>query len=326
MKVASQRRRGAETVFSEETKKRKERDENVVISPLKPSFYPVYHLLPSVSFSSSWFLCGSSPPDFTPWAILTGVLLFFTWRGWRLGLVRAGMGLVGLLLGICMGWYLGAIVYSFSTSVLFSIGAAFILGVGIWVFIKMCTGMLFKRTEHQRVGVLRLFMGLGGAAVGLITGILMVWGGISFIRVSGAIAESRIESASRARQRVSFLAKEIAAVKESLENGQVGQVVSAIDPVPTHYYLLVQKIARVASSPRAIARLYEYKPIQDLMTRPKVVALVSDSNVNEAAATGNYLTLLSEPTVWQALNDPEFIDALQKIDLDKALDYALAKK
>jgi hypothetical protein len=64
--------------------------------------------------------------------------------------------------------------------------------------------------------------------------------------------------------------------------------------------------------------------VQGLLTDPRLVALTSDPEAGEALRSGGMGGLLKNRHLVAALNDPALIAKVQKIDIEKALDYALA--
>ena len=84
------------------------------------------------------------------------------------------------------------------------------------------------------------------------------------------------------------------------------------------------KSAACSFPPVAARRLVEYSPVQGLLTDPHLVALTSDPEAGEALQSGGIGGLLKNRHLVAALNDPALIARVQKIDIEKALDYALA--
>jgi hypothetical protein len=94
--------------------------------------------------------------------------------------------------------------------------------------------------------------------------------------------------------------------------------------MPEKFYHVFEKLGRVAANPVAARRLVEYPPVQGLLTDPHLVALTSDPEAGAALQTGGIGGLLKNRHLLAALNDPALIARVQKIDIEKALDYALA--
>ncbi|MEX1117379.1 MAG: hypothetical protein WEB60_01165 [Terrimicrobiaceae bacterium] len=258
-------------------------------------------------------------------------LLFEAWRGWRAGVVRTAINLLALVVSGVLAVVAGRVVAGFfggleSPS---GLGAALVLGGGlglvVFFLIWLVGALLFKRTAHHGSGLFRLFWGGGGALVGIVTGLFLLWGGITLIRTLGSLAEGRAETAVKKSQPASPVAKGLVTLKESLELGQAGEFVRSIDVLPTEVYELIVQIARVTSDQEAMLRFIEYPGIQQLMNNQKIADLLADPEVLAAAEKRNFLALMSNKALREAVEDPALAEQLKAIDLREALKQAVAK-
>ena len=141
---------------------------------------------------------GSASP-FWQNALLYGASLFLLWEiydGWRRGVIRSGLHFGAFVLsgflGMMVGQAIAAVVAIVMPGVSFFAG----LGVGLAVtliVLAIClflSAIVFKRTYQQPPGFVRTLFGLGGAFFGLLTGLFILWGTISLVRASGALAQS----------------------------------------------------------------------------------------------------------------------------------------
>jgi hypothetical protein len=247
-------------------------------------------------------------------------LLFEIWRGWRRGVMRHGMSVVALLVAGGVGWIF-AWMTGFVSDWIIPLpypGGRLIFGLiaalAFYFAAVALSSMLFKKTAQQPPGLVRLFYGAGGGFFGLIFGLLILWGGVSIFRTLGAVAEAR---------QVSPGDEQLAAIKESLEEGATGGLVEKVDIVPANIYGLITRIMRVTQSPEATARFFAYPQTQELLTQPKILELFTDPAVANAASDGNYLSLLTSPKLAEVASDPEVQKFFTGFDLEKALDYAL---
>lgn len=239
------------------------------------------------------------------WIGLGVALLIFTWRGWRLGLVRALLSSVTLIVAGLIGWVIG----EFAAEV---IGAwlpwsAFLTRVGVAVGLALCayfvvailSGLLLKKTKDHESRIARGFFGLGGAGVGFLTGGLVIAAAIWVVQLREPILPTSAE-----------VAEETPPASIGFENS----------------YQIIDKLTKVTRDPKAMERFLEYPGIQRIVTQPKIVELTSNPDINEAAMNKNYLAILSNPAVIKAVADPALAAELKKVDLEKALDHALKPK
>lgn len=239
------------------------------------------------------------------WIGLGVTLLIFTWRGWRLGLVRAVLSSITLIVAGLLGWMIG----EFAAEVL---GAwlpwsVFLTRVGVAVGLALCayfvvailSGLLLKKTKDHESRIARGFFGLGGAVVGLLTGGLVIGSAIWVMQEREPIAQDSTNASP-----------ETPAATIGFENS----------------YQIIDKLTKVTRDPKAMERFLEYPGIQRIVTHPKIVELTSNPDINEAAMNKNYLAILSNPAVIKAVADPALAAELKKVDLEKALDHALKPK
>ncbi|PTX96774.1 hypothetical protein DB345_06220 [Spartobacteria bacterium LR76] len=287
-------------------------------------------------------------------AILLGIaalfLAFEFWRGWRAGLVRAGLNLCAILASTMFGLVAGRVAASLfggtdsltglATGALVGLAVGFIVFVAIWIL----GAVLFKRTEHQRTFLFRVLWGLGGGVCGLVLGLLVVWGGVSIIRTFGTFAESTLKSQAAAppvhtasphvgprvvgaqpQPTPSGLLAALANTKESLEMGPAGKLLSATDPIPADAYQLLSELTRISTDPEIMARFLQYPEIQRVIQNPKFAAALGDPTVIDAAQRRDLAALISNKTLIAAVQDPAFAEQLAKVDLRAAMNFALEK-
>jgi len=267
---------------------------------------------------------------FLGFVILIGA--WFVWSGWRAGFVREALALGGMFAGGFAGLAVGGGIGSVAgrlfplPGLLVGLVVGLLVGIGIYLAIWFLGALLFKRTAQQRTLPLRLLYGIGGAAMGLFVGLTFVWGALLFVRGLGGFYEGRFLPASLASglPRPNAAEASLVKLKRSIEAGPTGRQLLAIDVMPENYYRIFDKLGRVAAQPVAMRRLLKYPAIQDLLNDPALVALTSDPAVAEEARGKSVGSLISNPRLLAAANDPALIARVQKIDIEKALDYALA--
>ena len=253
-------------------------------------------------------------------------LLWELWSGWRRGVIRSGVsffafvfsGFLGLLAGQATwfvvekvfpgyGWMAGAFVGSIVTLVVLCL--SLFLGA-----------VLFKRTGQQPSNVLRLLYGIGGSFFGLLTGLLILWSGITIIRSFGVVAGTAI--GNRALSEAPMVAKALVTLKDSLELGPAGKAAEAVDAIPPGIYEMIDRIGKLTSDQAAMSRFLDYPGMQEILQHPRVAALLKDPEIVRDAQERNILGLMQNRALLDAVNDPSLQKKFESLDLQKALDYA----
>lgn len=270
----------------------------------------------------------ASPADpFWQNAILYGAALFLVWEifsGWRRGLIRSALhfgafvasGFVGLLAGQGVAALVGILLPGLSFLAGLVVGAIVaLLVLGICLFLS---AMIFKRTSQQPPGLVRWMYGAGGAFFGLLTGLFLLWGAVSLVRASGAIAQSSAKT--------SPAAKTVVSLKDSLEKGPLGGLVESIDILPTETYDRIVRLGELSRNPDAMMRFLDDPGVQKVLAHPRMQAVLDDPEVLQAAETKNLAVLMRSRTILNAATDPSLQKLVMEIDLEKALDRAAPTK
>lgn len=275
-------------------------------------------------------------PDASPFwqnAFLVGVFVVIgwgVWSGWREGVVRAGFRLVALLGGGFVGLAVGGAVAPIVTMLLpvpaplVAVAVGLVVALAIYALAWIISALLFKRTGQQPSAILRLFFGAGGGLLGAFIGLTVVWAGLLFVRGLGGFYEGMLEAGRDALVAPGGAGVALVKLKRSIEAGGPAAQVVALDVVPAEYYRIGQKLGRVSAEPAALHRLLSYPPIQALLADPKLAAVTSDPAAYDAVRTQSLAALFANRGLLAALNDPALIARAQKIDIEAALDYALA--
>jgi hypothetical protein len=192
---------------------------------------------------------------------------------------------------------------------------------------------LFKRTDQQGVGAVRYSYGLVGAFFGAMFGLVLVWVVAMGVRVLGTVAqtEARMEktrsgrATGRARPATapSAVIRSLVEMKESLDHGTTGRVIDSVDPIPDKVYATLAKVGEMVGREESVARFLEYPGVRPLTEHRKVAVLQRDPQILKEIARRDYLALLRNRRIVEAANDPEVAALVKRIELEKALDYAL---
>ena len=266
------------------------------------------------------------------------VLLANLIRGWKAGparmTVKFGAVAVAYVAAIIFGDILVAplrTVLAYPDLLLLALSRA-IVGSICYILIVGLGAVLFKKTNQQGVGLLRLLYGLSGAMLGLLLGVCIAWVMIVSVRVIGAIAQGRNADREKSQpgvqhETVPGIAETIlhtsAELKKDLEDGSMGPIVKAADPLAARDYGVLAKTGRVLERPEAIRRFLEAPTVRQLARDPKVQAVVADPEIAKLAAQRDYLALFRQAKFVDLLNDPAVIQQFRALDLEAALNYAL---
>ena len=265
--------------------------------------------------------------------LLYGAAVFMLWEvyaGWRRGLIRGGLhfgafvasGLLGMLVGQSVAAVLGVVLPGVALLAGFLTGSAVaLLALAVCLLLG---AILFKRTSQQPPGLVRWIFGAGGAFFGLLTGLFILWGGVSLIRASGAVAKSGM--AGRNSQSAPAMAVTLATLKDSLEMGPVGDIVESIDVLPSEAYEHMTRLGQLTKNQDAMMRFIDYPGVQEIIAHPRVQALLQDPVVVQSAENKNFVALFQNRTVLNAATDLSLQKLVMALDLEKALDYAMPPK
>jgi hypothetical protein len=269
-----------------------------------------------------------------------GILLWNLVRGWRAGPARMAVAFGAIAAGYVAAIFAGELLVpplrtlmGYPDIVLLGLGriAVFLLAY----FLVLGAGaVLFKRTSQQGIGLLRLLYGLSGAALGLLFGVCVVLAIVLAVRLAGALGEgwaSSPESLPRAgvedpsaRTAGRLLATSLA-WKNELEEGPIGPIVKAADPLPARDYEMLTKAGRVLGRAEATRRFLEAPSVKWIVHGARFQALQADGDIIKMATRRDYAGILRHPKMVEFLNDPAVINRLRDVDLESAFNYALAE-
>lgn len=254
-------------------------------------------------------------------------LLWEVWIGWRRGVVRSAVYFGAFVLSGFAGVVVGQAVYSVWGK-LFP-GTALIAGLAAGAFVTLFVltvciligALLFKRTSQQSSGFIRLLFGGGGAFFGLLLGLAVLWGALSLVRVTGAMAEATI--AERRASEAPAVLRGFATLKESIELGPAGKFVESVDILPPQAYRMIGQVGRLGSDRDAMVRFLDYPGAQAILQNPRMARLLSDPDILQAFHDNNFFALMGNKALLDAAGDPALEKLLKNFNLQKALDYAV---
>jgi hypothetical protein len=254
-------------------------------------------------------------------------------RGWRLGVVRQLVNLLALVAAYGTAMAAGKLAVPILhplgyPDLLVSAITGAVVGAVVYLAVAAAGAILFRRTDHQSLGLLRLGYGAGGSALGFVGALVTVWLSVLAIHFLGTVAQAEVNMARTPEARrtgltASPMAVEFAQFKHSLDSGPTGAFLNGTDPVPQRFYLILEKMTRVVSSVDSMRRFVAYPGTQVLSENPKIVALQKDPEIARQVVRGNFVGLLGNPKILAAVSDPNLESLVKSFELEKALDYAL---
>jgi uncharacterized membrane protein required for colicin V production len=203
-----------------------------------------------------------SPQWQTAFLLITGAwILINAVRGWAIGLMRQ----ITSIIAFCVACYCVVTLTGrmqeflrphFPAPILTGLSA-----VLIWVvsfnLVSLIGRLLFKRTGDYDSGLFQFIHGSGGAVLGAAYGLLVVFVFCLSVRLMGRVAADQIEAQEAKNQRSPTIALNLAKLKNSLELGWVGPLVSALDPIPDRWYHQLDQYSRLSLDSGAIQKLSE---------------------------------------------------------------------
>jgi len=258
-------------------------------------------------------------------------------RGWRLGIVRQMVNLVALAAGYATAIFGGRLAAPIFRPLgypdfIVSLVAGSVLAFVVFTAVSAAGAVLFRRTDQQGIGLVRVGYGAGGSLVGLVFGMTTIWFFVLGIRLLGTVAEAQMQMSVRPegtsprrliRAQPGPMAENLARMKESLDHGATGAVMQRLDPTPDRAYAMLTKVSRVLSSSESIGRFLDFPGAKTLTQQPRIAALQNDPGIARAVFERNFLSLLKNERIVAAANDPEVNALIRRFELEKALDYAL---
>lgn len=251
--------------------------------------------------------------------------------GWRAGIIRGLFSLAALLLGYSAGTAVALgipgklLAWLPVPGLLAQLLAGMITGFVVFISIWFLGAAMFKRTAQQRSFFLRFTWGLGGAFCGGIFGILIVLSALSGIRTVGAFSENRLDAQLQAggTTKASFWEPPLVKLKQSIEAGETGAWIRSIDITPDSTIRITSKLGKILSDPKAAQRFIESRHVVPVVSDRAFVNLVADPGINDAAISGKYGAIITNPKVLEAIKDPGLWQKMQNTNWEAAMDEAL---
>jgi hypothetical protein len=141
------------------------------------------------------------------------------------------------------------------------------------------------------------------------------------------VAEAQVaaDASGPRRKETPPLLHGLAQLKRSLTDSPTGAAAEKVDPVSEEFYTTLEKVGAMAGNAKSVERFSEYPGVRPLLEHPKMLALLTDPEIARAASDHDYVALLSSRQLMETAGDPELVEMMQNLELQKALDYALRK-
>jgi hypothetical protein len=258
-------------------------------------------------------------------ALAGGWVLLSIFRGWAQGILRQLL----VPLAILSASIIAALVTPMASGYFRGLPApvvALLVATAIWLFtynlLLFIGGIIFKRTRDQDFVIIRLFFGVGGAAIAVVFALLQIWLVVVGVRFFGRIAEDQIAIQSARGVASGGFVVGLARLKNSVELGSGKVILDQLDPIPQGVYNRLHQCSLLLANPRAMGRLLEFPAFHGLWEDPRIRALQADPEILEAVRRGDFLSVIMNPRVIALSNDPNIRALLSGDQIRSACDYA----
>jgi len=272
------------------------------------------------------------------------LVLFFSWRGYKHGLIREITGVLSLIASILLAKPFGipflpllsetAIPRALHTMIAMAIGATL-----AYVLTRISLSLLSKHFDHSSDNSKEREKGkgmrIGGACIGGAFGVVLVFllswyilsvGKISHIMLRNVPEHTASQGIEEGQELVSekdslllLPAKITAAHREGLAQSILGAIAEETNPVPEQVFQGTEIIMEAMQNPASLEKIVEYEPVMELMEMKSVQDLLNNDDIRELAAEGNIMELLKHPAIKEIADNPAIQTSLQKIDIEEVM-------
>lgn len=270
----------------------------------------------------------SSLPLF--WCGAALVVLFMAWRGWQLGLIRQLLNLGFLLVAWAAGYFLNfsAVMLLRPTGIpepVLPVISGIIIGFAVYLCCSLGASILFKKKSDQKFSFLRFILGISGAFLGALFGLMIVASIVFGLRLYAALPEGAFGATSGLGNPA--VAAEgygpLLELKKQIDEGWAGGIVQKLDPVPETWHSTLNKIGQLSKSADASTRFLALPEIRAVTSLPSIAKMLNNRVLGEKMAKGDMMGVFTDPDVIQAANDPAVRAQVEQLDLEALLDRAL---
>lgn len=306
-------------------------------------------------------------PTLPNWSLILATcwMLACVISGWSKGLIRQLLSVISLVGGGYAGYQLALpasqwLPESLLPGILRIPVAALIGALACWVVCTMLSALLIKETENQKLGIIRLLWGFGGAALGVAYGLMTLMVAYEIHRTGQSLAygyaRGRITARSLAESQpqkagdpsntddsplkaspsgpagkpaasTPIVVPDLQPKNTESLQGQFSLIAAAWDPIPQRYYILASRFAEVFSNPLATTRLFAAPALQaigqNLPQNFGFNVLVKDEPLRRSLRQADLWGVLTNANLAATLKSQTVRDNLSKINPNELIDFAL---
>jgi hypothetical protein len=156
-------------------------------------------------------------------------------------------------------------------------------------------------------------------------GVSVLWSALLFVRSMGGLCEASV-AAGDEFYRLPLpepAARVLVKLRKSVEAGETGKFLESLDVMPPEFYHMLDRMGQLYANPEALQKFLSYPDIRAVLANTRFAELTQDAEIQDLARSQDTAALIRNPRMLAAVNDPGLIEKLQKIDIEKAFDYAL---
>ena len=257
--------------------------------------------------------------------IAAALLILFAIKAFVKGVLRQVWGMLCLALGGIAGYFifrngsewLGNVIDHPSGNTV--LAASVVGGGAVWLGGKGIVHKIYKgltETTSDRTMTGRLV----GAVVSLAPTSFLVWVIATVLRLTGTLSEmSHLDTAVRAENGTPATEPGlIAQLREELDQGWFGDLLKKTDPFTTAAGHQLASLLVLYNDSDAWARLKSAHPeLANLLNHDKILRVLDDKEVRNSVAYSEHASLLLEPDVRQAAEDPEVARQLMILNVQE---------
>jgi len=261
-------------------------------------------------------------PPYAYTLIGLGIVLFFTIRGYRRGVIREGFSILSLVFSALLAKPVGALLITLGflsleniPVFLHSLAAGGVGGIVAYVVLRLSLfviGKVFK-LYRKREGRAKVIVKAGGAILGGLFGIVLVFILAWYVLLFGKITPTPRNEAE-AESLLMLPAKMLSTHKQGLEQSTLGSIAENTSPVPDEIETSVEIFSEVSQNPEKLVELLEYEPITQMLEQESVLQLMGNQEIREMAEEGDFMGILNHPDVQSVMEDPDIQELMKSID------------
>lgn len=258
---------------------------------------------------------------------ILGMVAVFAWTGYRHGLVRQAIELGALVLAILFAKPVSASIPPGlpgirNTPLLLQPVATQAVAALLVMLLAVAVG---------RLGVMALKLGQDkaeakrrskrdrrrGAGLGAVKGLLYALIALVIVHNLGQVAEITTEHAARrgAQIRSPGMGRSLIKAKKAIDGSTAAGIVKLASPIDEQVFALLADLLDIANDAAALKRLQQHSDLQPLLDNPHIVALAQDEGIIQAAKDRQFLAILDNQKVADAVDDPELRAELKRLDV-----------